>query len=323
MERRDRFILLRSTCTVKMQSRLARQRIHQHTRAHETAVPSLPWDLDVEAEGVVYPALPLRYQLAPILSTKDSTFLIDKDGRDISTRRICRNDAEAKKNATSVGVRIKREKRKQEEAGKVTGLKLLYISVPPYSFRGQSALLECRYDLEADKLYSITWYKDHEEFYRYVPRGEPTKHSYRVEGVKVDHRKSNDKEVLLQDVSLHSSGRYKCEVSAEAPSFNSVSAEASMEVAVLPQDGPSITGEEKVYATGDVLGLNCTSGKSHPAATLKWFINREQGNESQRRIIRETEARRDCSKERNREEERKTRDDGRKKEIRATRLTAN
>lgn len=61
-----------------MQSRLARQRIHQHTRAHETAVPSLPWDLDVEAEGVVYPALPLHYQLAPILSTKDSTFLIDK-----------------------------------------------------------------------------------------------------------------------------------------------------------------------------------------------------------------------------------------------------
>ncbi|XP_043599568.1 uncharacterized protein LOC122575114 isoform X5 [Bombus pyrosoma] len=206
---------------------------------------------------------------------------------------------------------------------KVTGLKLLYISVPPYSFRGQSALLECRYDLEADKLYSITWYKDHEEFYRYVPRGEPTKHSYRVEGVKVDHRKSNDKEVLLQDVSLHSSGRYKCEVSAEAPSFNSVSAEASMEVAVLPQDGPSITGEEKVYATGDVLGLNCTSGKSHPAATLKWFINREQRNECQRRIIRETEARRDCSKERNGEEKGKTRDGRRKEEIRATRLTAN
>ncbi|KAF3424757.1 hypothetical protein E2986_05987 [Frieseomelitta varia] len=133
-----------------------------------------------------------------------------------------------------------------------------------------------RYDLEADKLYSITWYKDHEEFYRYVPRGEPMKHSYRVEGVKVDHRQSNHQQVLLQDVSLHSSGQYKCEVSAEAPSFNSVSAEASMEVVVLPQDGPSITGEEKVYATGDVLGLNCTSGKSHPAAILKWFINGEQ-----------------------------------------------
>ncbi|KOC68731.1 hypothetical protein WH47_06523 [Habropoda laboriosa] len=53
-----------------MQSRLARRRIHQRTRAHETAVPPLPRDLNVEAEGVVYPALPLRYQLAPILSTK-------------------------------------------------------------------------------------------------------------------------------------------------------------------------------------------------------------------------------------------------------------
>ncbi|XP_017767217.1 PREDICTED: cell adhesion molecule 2-like isoform X2 [Eufriesea mexicana] len=157
-----------------------------------------------------------------------------------------------------------------------TGLKLLRIKVPAYSLTGKSALLECRYDLETDKLYSITWYKDHEEFYRYVPRGEPTKHSYRVEGVKVDHRQSDQQQVLLQDVSLHSSGKYKCEVSAEAPSFNSVSAEANMEVVVLPQDGPSITGEEKVYATGDVLGLNCTSDKSRPAATLKWFINGHQ-----------------------------------------------
>lgn len=47
-------------------------------------------------------------------------------------------------------------------------------------------------------------------------------------------------------------------------------------VAVLPQDGPTITGEEKIYATGDVLDLNCTSGKSHPAANLTWFINGEQ-----------------------------------------------
>lgn len=50
-----------------------------------------------------------------------------------------------------------------------------------------SSPLPCfRYDLETDKLYSITWYKDHEEFYRYVPKGEPKKHTYHVEGVKVD-----------------------------------------------------------------------------------------------------------------------------------------
>ncbi|XP_034180796.1 uncharacterized protein LOC117604614 isoform X2 [Osmia lignaria lignaria] len=158
----------------------------------------------------------------------------------------------------------------------VAGLELLRINVPPYSLRGKSALLECRYDLQEDKLYSISWYKDHEEFYRYVPRGEPPQHSYRVEGVKVDHGRSDHQQVLLQNVSLHSSGQYRCEVSAEAPSFHSVSAEASMEVVVLPQEGPTITGEEKVYASGDVLSLNCTSGKSRPAANLKWFINGAQ-----------------------------------------------
>ncbi|XP_026300850.1 uncharacterized protein LOC410563 isoform X2 [Apis mellifera] len=112
----------------------------------------------------------------------------------------------------------------------VTGLKLLGINVPAYSLRGKSALLECRYDLETDKLYSITWYKDHEEFYRYVPRGEPKKHTYHVEGVKVDYRRSDHQQVLLQNVSLYTSGKYKCEVITEAPSFNAVNAEAKMEI---------------------------------------------------------------------------------------------
>ncbi|XP_017798775.1 PREDICTED: cell adhesion molecule 2-like [Habropoda laboriosa] len=158
----------------------------------------------------------------------------------------------------------------------VAGLKLLRINVPAYSFRGESAQLECRYDLQGKTLYSITWYKDHEEFYRYVPREEQAKHSYSVKGVKVDIAHSDNQKVKLMNVSLHSSGRYKCEVSAEAPSFNSVSAEANMEVVVLPQEGPEITSVDKIYATGDVLGLNCTSGKSNPAATLKWFINGKQ-----------------------------------------------
>nr|XP_050858400.1 uncharacterized protein LOC127067478 [Vespula vulgaris]XP_050858402.1 uncharacterized protein LOC127067478 [Vespula vulgaris] len=155
----------------------------------------------------------------------------------------------------------------------VAALKLLRINVPSYTLRGKNALLECRYDLESDKLYSFSWYKDHEEFYRYVPRSEPTQHSYHVEGIKVDHRYSDHRRVQLEDVGLYTSGRYKCEVVAEAPNFNSVIAEANMEVVVLPEESPTITGEEKIYASGDVLALNCTSGRSHPGAHLKWFIN--------------------------------------------------
>ena len=60
------------------------------------------------------------------------------------------------------------------------------MSVPPYTLRGEMAQLECLYDLEKDRLYSVTWYKDHEEFYRYVPKSNPQQHSYKLEGIKVD-----------------------------------------------------------------------------------------------------------------------------------------
>ncbi|KOX79183.1 hypothetical protein WN51_07185 [Melipona quadrifasciata] len=172
--------------------------------------------------------------------------------------------------------------------GEMTGLKLLRIIVPAYSLRGKSALLECRYDLEADKLYSITWYKDHEEFYRYVPRGEPMKHSYRVEGVKVDELQQIGDgatnlifEIAETMLDLNDARRtHERTPAVQSPAGDAAgrqpAQQRTVQVRVLPQDGPSITGEEKVYATGDVLGLNCTSGKSYPATTLKWFINGEQ-----------------------------------------------
>ena len=65
-------------------------------------------------------------------------------------------------------------------------LKLLRFDIPPYILQGEMALLQCQHELESDTLYSVTWYKDHEEFYRYVPSAKPTKHSYVLEGIKVD-----------------------------------------------------------------------------------------------------------------------------------------
>lgn len=38
---------------------------------------------------------------------------------------------------------------------------------------------------EGEALYAIKWYKDNEEFYRYVPKTRPPKTSYRVDGVRV------------------------------------------------------------------------------------------------------------------------------------------
>jgi hypothetical protein len=44
----------------------------------------------------------------------------------------------------------------------------------------------------------------------------------------------------------------------------------------LPNSGPVIQGEEKQYQIGDILSLNCTSGKSQPRSILTFFINDEQ-----------------------------------------------
>ncbi|KAL0271275.1 UNVERIFIED_CONTAM: hypothetical protein PYX00_008416 [Menopon gallinae] len=155
----------------------------------------------------------------------------------------------------------------------VHGLKLLRVAIPQFVAKGETATLRCEYKLENDRLYSVMWYKDHEEFYRFVPRNEPKQHSYRLEGIRVNHHHSDEQQVEIKVVSLKADGIYRCEVSAEAPSFTSVHGEGRMEVIALPSEDPEITGEQRVYSVGDVISLNCTSGKSYPAARLSWFVN--------------------------------------------------
>lgn len=45
--------------------------------------------------------------------------------------------------------------------------------------------------------------------------------------------------------------------------------------AALPDEGPRITGGRPRYQIGDAVRVNCTSGRSKPAALLNWFINGE------------------------------------------------
>lgn len=88
-------------------------------------------------------------------------------------------------------------------------LRLSKLVVPTLKYRGENVLLECQYELnnrsghklDANKknnylyydedndeeiLYSVKWYKDGEEFYRFVPRANPPQNSYSFDGIKVD-----------------------------------------------------------------------------------------------------------------------------------------
>lgn len=51
---------------------------------------------------------------------------------------------------------------------------------------GDSLFLICDYDLENAPLYSIKWYFNSHEFYRFVPKEEPPTKVFPVPGITVD-----------------------------------------------------------------------------------------------------------------------------------------
>ena len=71
----------------------------------------------------------------------------------------------------------------------LNGVRLVNVNVPSYRFRGENAVLKCIYDLEGEQLYSVKWYKDGSEFFRYIP-GDPDQRitTFSLPGVTVDVR---------------------------------------------------------------------------------------------------------------------------------------
>ncbi|XP_064548553.1 uncharacterized protein beat-IIIa [Drosophila montana] len=156
-----------------------------------------------------------------------------------------------------------------------SSLTMTEVKIPNHIMRLKSALLGCRYSLDGESLYSVKWYKDGHEIYRYVPRDKPPGQAFPLPGVNIDLRNSSDTQVMLRRVTLQTSGLYRCEVSGEAPAFNTVSESETMTVVVTPNHGPKISGGQPRYQIGDTVRVNCTSAPSKPVCHLSWLINGE------------------------------------------------
>uniref|UniRef100_A0A182TND3 Ig-like domain-containing protein n=1 Tax=Anopheles melas TaxID=34690 RepID=A0A182TND3_9DIPT len=63
---------------------------------------------------------------------------------------------------------------------------LTEVRVPKHTIRGHAVKLECHYDMEGEALYSVKWYKDGREFYRFVPRDDPPGSVFPQPGIAVD-----------------------------------------------------------------------------------------------------------------------------------------
>jgi len=60
--------------------------------------------------------------------------------------------------------------------------------------------LRCEYDLGGKELYSVTWYKDGIEFFKFMP-GSPGREYY-IDGVYVDVSRSDHEQVTLLGPSM-------------------------------------------------------------------------------------------------------------------------
>lgn len=67
-----------------------------------------------------------------------------------------------------------------------TTLRLVDLKVPPFIIRGQPVRLECHYDLEGEALYSVKWFKNNQEFFRFLPEDDPPAQVFSQRGVYVD-----------------------------------------------------------------------------------------------------------------------------------------
>ncbi|XP_064469312.1 uncharacterized protein LOC135383972 isoform X2 [Ornithodoros turicata] len=112
----------------------------------------------------------------------------------------------------------------------ILGIRILSLDVPQKVSVGREAQLKCAYDLEGDLLYSVKWYKDDIEFFRYVPSDRPPGQYFQVNGIRVDMLRSHNGSVVIRGMDATSEGSYKCEVSADAPSFRTIFAEKMIRV---------------------------------------------------------------------------------------------
>jgi len=68
----------------------------------------------------------------------------------------------------------------------ISNIKLLNVRIANHTVLGSSTKLECTYDLEGENLYSVKWYKNGDEFFRYLPKSKPNIQVFEKRGIYID-----------------------------------------------------------------------------------------------------------------------------------------
>jgi len=163
--------------------------------------------------------------------------------------------------------------------GGVSCLQMLGIDGPKWAHSGDTKELVCKYNLEKQPIYSLKWYKDDREVWRYEPRGEPNTIKVFPHPDITLSQATRPHKLVVELGGARSSGQYRCEISVER-TFLTRSVTHNITVVVPPASSPTIAGGHTHYRTGELVELTCTSSSSRPPATLSWILNGQKVNES-------------------------------------------
>ncbi|KAG5671327.1 hypothetical protein PVAND_001530 [Polypedilum vanderplanki] len=151
------------------------------------------------------------------------------------------------------------------------------IQIPEYADIRDIVTLSCSYRMGRNKLNSVKWYKDDREFFRYAPLMDQQISTWTVVGITLYSENpyrcnKTTCSVSLDNLSSMSSGIYRCEISADAPSFTINFSDQRMTIVALPRHDPIIQGLNPIYSMDEMLEANCTTA-SYPPAVIIWHIN--------------------------------------------------
>lgn len=68
----------------------------------------------------------------------------------------------------------------------VVALRMTSLQIPEHVVLNETVRMQCNFNLDKEQLYSVKWYKDGHEFYRFTPRDRPEVLMFPVRGVNVN-----------------------------------------------------------------------------------------------------------------------------------------
>ena len=118
-------------------------------------------------------------------------------------------------------------------------MKIIDFRVPENVDEGDEARLFCNYSLGKDILYTLKWYKNEKEFFRYEPRSDQVTKLFPVAGITVGQVSLDATTVVLVNLNELTSATFACEITADG-TFQKASREKNMTVNGYKSSGASM-----------------------------------------------------------------------------------